>query len=127
MARFDRAIATADRLITKNGKSVTLRNYLHDLTPEAEPWKPADRPGVIDTTVLAAFFEYADKLVDGTLVRQGDQIALIPGNAYTPTATMPLPNAAMKVIDGSEEWSIVKAKTLKPNGQLVLHELQLRQ
>ncbi len=87
MARFSSVSATASRLIAKNGQPVTLRVFT-DAAPAnpATPWLPAG-PTQVDQTVNAVFLNYAQKYIDGELIKVGDQKVLIAGLGVSPLPT----------------------------------------
>lgn len=125
MARFDKAIALAERLIAKNGQDVTLRGFTAGAPPDPnKPWEPGtNTPG--DQTIKAVFIGYEQKYIDGETVRTGDQQVFMPANdnegdpAFVEIEGL--------VLRGAEVWKIISAKPLNPNGQLIMFELQVRQ
>lgn len=122
MARFDSAIALAQKLIKKNGQTVTLRGFTAGAAPDpAKPWKPgANTP--VDQPAVAVFLNYEQKYVDGDTVRVGDQLVFMPASGLTSS-----PEVEGLVLRGSEQWKIITIKPLSPNGQQIMYELQVRQ
>lgn len=122
MGKFDSSIALALRLITENGQSVTLRGFTAAATPDAtKPWIPGANVAV-NQTVSAVFLNYAQKYIDGELIRSGDQQVLIPASGLTSP-----PELEGLIVRGSETWKIVAVSPLAPNDQTIMYELQVRQ
>lgn len=124
MARFDRQIALAQRLISKNGEQSTLRRPSTTVPDPSIPWE-RDAGSPVDQTVSALWLDFESTRIDGVLVKLGDQRVLIPAGDVTGAA----PDASLDklVREGqTEEWEIVRVKTLNPNGQFILYECQVR-
>jgi len=130
MARFDRSIKTAQRLIAKNGQDVLLRRFSDAPPPDADkPWRTGS-PSHSDDAVKAVFLNFGDmgeRYMEGAEVQIGDKLVLIAGGDLTSP-----PDLRDRIYrDGGgpddEGWSILKVVTLDPNGQQVLHQLQVRQ
>ena len=122
MARFDRAIALAKRLISKNGEIVTLRTYAQGDSESDSPWKRAENiPD--DQPIEAVFLDYERTYIDGQAIKQGDQMVLMPSEGLTEA-----PVEDSIVIRGEDQnWKVVSVKPLNPNGQVIMYELQVRQ
>lgn len=122
MARFDSAIALAKRLIKKNGQPVTLRGFTAGTPADPnKPWKPGVNVAN-DQTIDAVFLDYEQKYVDGTTIRTGDQRVLMPADGLTEP-----PQTDGLILRGTEVWKIIKNEPLNPNGQTILHDMQVRQ
>lgn len=124
MARFDNAIALAERLIKKNGEQSTLRRKVDGTPPDpTKPWKPGT-PGFLDFPVSAVWLDFDARRIDGQLIKEGDQEVLIPASELG-TA---LPDASTDhlVRVSGQEWEVIRVETLQPNEQLILHTLQVR-
>lgn len=124
MARFDKLIATAERLIAKNGELVTLRNYTAAAPPDPSmPWKPGGNSPNDQPDVAAVFLDYNQKWVDGTVIQQGDRRVLMPGADVSEPSRL-----SGQIIRGSgETWNIENVKPLDPNGQIIIYDIQVRQ
>lgn len=132
MARFDSAIKLATRLIKKNGQECVLRRFDDGATADGDkPWR-RDQPNSSDVTIEAVFLNFGDlgrageRYMPDTEILTGDKLVLISGAAL-PDA----PDLRDRIYrDGGGEdddgWGIVKVQTLDPNGQQVLHQLQVR-
>jgi hypothetical protein len=108
--------ATATRLLTKFGRSVT-----HTIRT-AGTYDPAT--GLVTVTettqaAIAALFDYGTKDIDGTLIVMGDKRALI-----ATLTTMPKPDDFLTV--GSVVWTIKQVNELNPAGTYVMYEAQIR-
>lgn len=121
MAFYDQEIIVATTLISDFGKDVTLRRYTDAAAPDPNrPWLKGSRSSS-DTVVKAVLLQFSEKDIDGTLVLMGDKKALIAGSSLTTR-----PTNRDKLIDGSDEWSIISVQTLSPNGQEILYAAKLR-
>jgi hypothetical protein len=122
MARFDSSIATALRLIQKNGETSTIFRRADTPPDSSEPWNQDSTE-----TQYAADSVWLDASLDrpsGSAVQSGDQIVLVAASGLTIT-----PDASMDRIEreSGESWSIIAVRTLNPNGQQIIHELHVRQ
>ncbi len=124
MARFDSAIALADRLITKNGEAAQLRRRVDGgITDPSTPFERAD-PTVQNFPTAAVWLGYTDSRIDGTLVRRGDQRVFIPA---ADLGTIEPNNVTDSLVRASGEvWNIIEVKPLSPNGQKIIYEAQVR-
>lgn len=109
---YTRGVATATRLITKYGRSMTLRTIARSGTS----FDPTSTP--TDTTIIGAVIEFKTHQINGSLVKQGDKRILF-GSAV-PVAKDD------KIIDGSDEYSIVDFKTIAPGPVVVMYKAQVR-
>ncbi len=121
MTTFDytRAVATAQRLLTKFGQSATLRQTS---TIGGDPWDPGSgTTTTTDTTITAAVLDYANGEIDGTLILASDRKVYV---AASDLAVTPAP--ADVLIIGSDQLSVVNVKPLSPAGTTVYWEVQCR-
>jgi len=121
VARFDSSIATALRLIERNGEVSTIFRRVDTPPDSSEPWNQDSTE-----TQYSADAVWLEASIDrpvGSVVQAGDQIVLVAasGLAITPDASMDQIERA-----SGERWSIVSVRTLNPNGQEILHELHVR-
>lgn len=132
MARFDKFIALAQRLIAKNGQDTILRVFGD--APEADgdkPWRTG-APSSSDVTVKAVFLNFADlgraaeRYMTGTDIQTGDKLVLIAGGDLAEAPA--LRDRLYREGGGASDpgFGIVAIETLDPNGQKVLHKLQVR-
>lgn len=118
---YTRSAATALRLLTKYGQSVTLRTYTAGAYDNATGTVTNT---TADTTRQAALFDYKSNsygqtLASGTLIQQGDKKCLMDANAAAPTL-------ADHVIVGSIEYVIKDIQELNPAGTPIIYTLLLR-
>lgn len=112
--------ATALELITEFGESVTLTRpsssaaSYDPATGIATPVSPATYTGV------GYPYAYAQRDVDGTNVRQGDQRLLLA------TSGMVLPRTGDTVTIGATTFSVISGKQEKVAGTAVYFEAQIR-
>ena len=117
-------IATAQRLITENGREVTFVQF--DSTPgdANKPWNgPTDPRAAPDSTlVLDAVFVAAGAAgglglseTVSDLLKRSDQIMIISPGA---SADMSI---YQEVIDGGERWKVVGVETLKPGSSVLIN------
>jgi len=118
MARFDDSIATALRLILKNGQPVTWRSVRINENAIA-PWK-TNGGTVTDHFVNMVFLplDWQDRetmvFLNTTNVHAGSTIGLMGQVGFEPSLQD-------VVIRGSEELRIETLNVLSPNGQKVLY------
>lgn len=124
MARFDAAIALAQRLIDKNGESSKLRRRVDSAPPDVDVPFERDAPTTSDTDVRAAWLGYKDSRVDGTLVRRGDQRVLVA--AADLGGVVPNEVTDSMVRASGEVWGVVEVRPLNPNGQAIMYTIQVR-
>ena len=117
MASFDytRTRATAERLIARFGQTGTLRRTVSD----SDPFNPTQT--TTDYSCTFAVLDYAQKDVDGTLIKQTDQMVYLStsGLSVTPTTTD-------RLVAGGAVLTVVNVKPLSPAGTVVFYELQVR-
>lgn len=123
MAKFDRAIATATRLIAANGQAVTWRQ-VSDGAPgdSAQPWKPGASANV-DNAVNIVFlpddrrdYEFL-RLLGATEIPKGKLVGLMAAPSFTPTIK------DVVVRDGVT-LGIDAVDPLAPNGQIILYTVK---
>lgn len=124
MARFDAQLQTALRLIEKNGETAALRRKVDGALPDpAKPWEPG-APGFTQFSVPAVFLDEATSRRLGLLTKEGEQLALIPGVSLG--SVIPDPATDHLVRASGEAWTVVRSEPLRPNGQLILHQVTVR-
>jgi hypothetical protein len=129
MARFTSSIATALRLITRNGESSSLVRRVDAAPPDAaKPWAPGARS---ETTyaIKAVWLPMSESNLiferpPGSAVQMGDMVILVAasGLAVTPDASID----TVKRATTGDRWSIVEVSTLSPNGEVIIHRLIVR-
>lgn len=117
-------IATAQRLITENGRSVTFVEFNSTPGDASKPWDAPTNPRTDpdSTLVLDAVFvsptgaaSLGFKAETSDLVKRSEQIMIVsPGAAIDLTIFQ-------EIIDGSDRWKIVGVETLKPGNSVILN------
>lgn len=125
MGQFDRAIATAQRLIKKNGQPVTWRKLTEVAANPDEPWNGGTN-AVVEHTPFMCFVpakESATRVfmayLAGTEVKTGRLAALMGAVDFTP-------DAKDVVIRDGVELRIESIDKLSPNGQAVLYMVEFK-
>ena len=115
-AFFNRAIATAKRLISKYGGDCTLLVT----TDSDDAWNPTQT--TTEYTVKSVAFEFKKSEIDGTLVQQSDR------KVYVSTQDITVePDTAHKIVIDGVTYSIVDVMPLKqPTRPVVYWKLQVR-
>ena len=123
MARFDRQIQTAKRLIAKNGQVVKWR-IVRDATPvdSSQPWKPTNPAKPVEHDVTICFLT-VDKDTYETL-------SYMAGGEVPMGAVMGLmdavdfePSLKDVVIRDGKELRLFNIEELNPNGQTILYTM----
>lgn len=117
---YNKTKTTAHRLLTKFGATGVLRRVLADTAAYDPATATATKPAELQTSCSAVLIAYPSKLVDGTRIRTGDQLAYISAVS-----------ASSIKVDDLLDWrgttySVVDAKELAPAGVNVLWTVQVR-
>lgn len=118
MARFDRQIATALRLIKKNGVAVKWKKFIKTPVP-GKPWESVPTPVEYDTVIC--FLPLTKSLYES--------LAFIPGTDVATGGTLGLMGQVAFAVEDTDvvidyegnELAIETVQTLAPNGQKILH------
>jgi len=126
MGRFDSSAALAKRLIDLNGEVVTLKLFIETLPDPLKPWIPGNSTEQ-DVPTRAIFLNYNTQdagktYADGTEIHRDDKKVLVAALLLGAD-----PNLKGNIVrkDGTV-FRIIKIKTLDPNGQKILFEIQAR-
>lgn len=112
---YTRTRATAERLIARFGQTGTLRRTVSD----DDPFNPTQT--TTDYPCTFAVLDYEKRDVDGTLIKQTDQMA------YVSTAGLSIaPETTDRLVIGGTPFTVVNVKPLSPAGTVVYFELQVR-
>ncbi len=117
--------ALAESMIAQNGRQITVTKSGSAPVVGGKPWQGVSNaagsgsPGAT-STVYGVFTEYAERQIDGTIIRRGDKKCLVAGTA----AGLETYDA---IKDGAATWQIVKTTTLEPGPTRLLYEFQVRQ
>lgn len=128
MARFDSAIATAVRLIEKNGMTVTwVKTKSGELEDNAEPWNASDEdcytkyyPKVCFVPVDKVHKEFISYLSERNDIVQGAVVGLMAGNVPF------IVHAKDYVKRGCEVLRIRNFELIAPNEQKVLYIVEFQ-
>lgn len=124
---YARTRATAERLIARFGQVGALRRTVDD----NDPFNPSQT--TTDHRCTFAVLDYAKKDIDGTLIRQTDQLVYLStaGLAIAPETQDRLVvggawQSSPVAYIGGAVMTIVNVKPLSPAGTVVFWELQVR-
>ena len=121
MFNYANTAATADRLIKRFGASAILRRVLNDVAAYDPATGTVTAPTVVDTACSAVVIDYDQKMIDGTLIRNGDK------RVYMSVVGVGLPLVADLFVWQSVTYACIAVKPLAPSGSIfVLYELQIR-
>lgn len=124
MARFDRQIQTALRLIKKNGRKVQWRQIVATENP-SEPWNPL--PGTpVDNDVDICFLPVDKTTYETLTLRAGTELPKVSELGYMDAVNFE-PNLKDVVIRDGKEMAIVHIDKLAPNGQNILYTVLFAQ
>lgn len=118
MGKFDRQIATAKRLIQKNGQLVQWKRTVKDVSI-TNPWEQVETEPVLND-VYICFLPSIDpwiKYIKGSDVTTGTLYGIMGQTSFDLSA------ADVVIIDG-EELRIKKIDKLSPNGQIILYTIE---
>jgi hypothetical protein len=124
MGKFDRAVATAQRLISENGQSVLWRQISAGAAV-GTPWGDATVT-TIDYTVNMVFFPdtmanhewLATRPQDG--IPRGGVVGLFTTALFIPTVND-------VVVRNGKNMTVVSVDQLSPNGQAIYYEVRFNQ
>lgn len=125
MGQFDRQIATATRLIEKNGHDVTWRQLGRGLPDADKPWRPASATNT-DYTVTICFL--SPGRTGQELFRYLTKTEVTTGAVNGLMSSVPfVPSVADVVIRDGETLRIKSIDVLSPNGQIILYTIEFAQ
>lgn len=118
MSIYDQLSATVVKLFDRYGQAITLTRA----TPGA--YNVATGATAAGTTTqyvgTGVLFDYAQRDIDGTNVRIGDQLA------YLAVDDLVAPATGDTVTVGAKTYNVVRGEQLNPAGTAVLYKAQLR-
>ena len=123
-SRFNSARNLAQRLITKNGRPVSLQRKSGVPADPNVPWGPDAAPTTV-SNIPGVFFDYTREDRQNSLIQAGDKRCLV---AKLDLETfIPQVNDLIVEEDGST-WNIVNILTVEPGlkTDAIMYELQLR-
>lgn len=125
MGAYDEDITTALELIAEAGKPVALVRF-SEAAPAAQTW---DNGALVETLepVHAVFLNFSSKDMATRVGMKGlPEIDASHRKVLMPAATLTRAPTTHDVVRDSEgDWAIVYVNTLSPNGQDILHTLQV--
>ena len=122
--RFNPQIATALKLIAKNGQAVSWRT-IAEAANTSEPWK-SDSQTAVDYPVSICFLPTNRKMLESLILKPGMEIPEGCVLGYM-GATSFEPNLKDVVIRDGIKLSVFYIDKLSPNGQNILYTLLLKQ
>lgn len=127
MAVHDKFANTAQRLIAKHGREMTLRKVSEDPANPAKEWRGADpdpeQGFEFERPVTAVVTDYSEEEIDGDQVHRGDKRLLV---AAKPNVGIDLLRAD-SLLDGDQVYGIIGGSLLKPGTTEILYDFQVRQ
>lgn len=110
--------ATAERLVDKFGKAITLRRT----TSTFDPSTGTTSESTTDHSVNAVIEPYAERLIDGSLIQVGDMQVTVPAKSLS----IDPDTSKDSVILDSVEWTLVRVEALYSGEQVATWALQVR-
>jgi hypothetical protein len=122
MEFYSKMQATANRLLKGKGQEITLTRQA------AGAYDPATGTAAVTTTTQTAYgamFEYGDKNIDRTLIKEGDkQLLLSAINSAGTALVAPALNDTVTI--NTVVYTVVRIKPLSPAGTTVLFDCNIR-
>lgn len=119
--------STAERLISENGRDVTLVKRDRTAGDGAKPWRGPASPGTdVSVTAKAVFVDFEEGDFAATLVRRGDKRALVSAKVIEDINSAAALEEFDVVLDGDVEWKIISTTVIEPGSSRVLYDMQLR-
>ena len=120
----------AERLIEKNGRTLTLvRLDQGNPADPAKPWRESTDADEITFPVLGVFIEFEKEDFDGTLVRRGDKRVLVADQSVVDASTAS--NLKIEdydfIQDVSVRWKIMNVEAIEPGDLRIYYDLHVRQ
>jgi hypothetical protein len=117
VADFTRLAATAERLIEKNGRTVTVTKQGKTPTDSTKPWRGLSTPGVASVTGKAVFVEPSKLQRNEDNVKRAEQGVYFAANNDGGQALETFDT----LLDGASTWKILSAELLKPASKKLLY------
>jgi hypothetical protein len=121
--------ATADRLITENGRDLTLIKAGTTAADPTEPWRTDTTAGETRIIVKGVFVEFENEQVDGSLIMRGDKMGLVAAEDVEDTTSSSESDEVEtfdRLLDGTVDWKIVNVEAIEPGPSNVYYEIQVR-
>lgn len=122
MADYAKLAATAQRLINKNGRDMTLTLRDRTAADPAKPWEGPASPGTdTSVTVKGVHLGYLTEEKNGVLTRSSYETAYVAALDTDPAVI----ETYDTLVDGSDVWHIQDVEKLAPGDTRILYILQL--
>ena len=122
MADATAIIERVERMLAKHGMTITLKQP-NKGTFDAEAGQYTGGSADTETQVAAVKMDYAQKLVDGSMIQRGDVKFIVSPKNIT---SAPKPGEDTLVAGGIEYQIIPPVRTLDPAGTPLYYEIQAR-
>lgn len=117
MEFYERMAATASRLLTKFGGTVTLSRITGE---SVDPITGVVTPGTDNSqTTIGILQKFPDNLVDGTRIKKGDRTLILDSSVE------PLMTDTPEI--GGDNWSVMSIETVKPASLPLVYFVHCRQ
>lgn len=120
MSLYENLARTALQQIAGKGRSVTIKS-----PGSAQAYDPDTDTFTAGTdgtaSVKAIFTDFAKKDIDGEQILRTDKRVLIAASALATE-----PSTTDKLVDGSDEYRIIKVDVVKPGDTSILYAVQVR-
>lgn len=129
MARYDKNIATARRLIHKNGRTISIVKPAVANEDENSPWRGAAVGAAPADTrdAKGVFAKFLKSEIDGKIILFSDYKITIPAaDIDNIEITEDEMGTYKKIIAGSKEYRIVDFDIAKPGDQVIVYKIQAR-
>ena len=126
MARFDRQVQTAKKLIAKNGQLVKWR-IVRDAAPvdTAQPWKPTNPATPVEHDVTICFLPITKEMRETIAYLRGTEVPTGYVMGYMGAVNFE-PSLKDVVIRDGKELRLFNVEELNPNGQTILYTMVFR-
>ena len=114
---YARTAKTADRLLKRFGATTLIKKTTNTYDPTTGTASGTS----IQFSVTAAVFDYEQKFIDGTLIREGDK------QAYVSALVLSVPSVGDVMEWLGKDCAIVFVTPLNPAGTNVLYTLRIRE
>lgn len=125
MARFDRSIAVAQRLIKKNGEAVKWRVTTAPVDDPDKPWLKGE-PTVVDHDAIICFLPVTQRMHEMLIYVKGSEIIGGYTLGYMGAVKDFVPSPTDQVIRDGVAYAIEYIDKLAPNGQQVLYTIEFK-
>ena len=121
--------AVAERLITENGRALTLvRKDQGNPADPLKPWRASTGAADVSFAITGVFVDFEQEDFDGTLVRRGDKRVLAAASEVETAAAPDFDEVEDfdYVLDAGDRWDVVKVDVVQPGTARILYDIQVR-